>query len=205
MRGQIEFADVKEQLGKAIFLDRDGVINTFTPGDPDVPESWYVLEWGDFHFIPEALEGLKLLVDTDYKIFVISNQSGIGRGLVGYPTIYDLFVRMVEEIYDKTGCFISDCKFCPHSPDAGCACRKPKPGLIYSLVVDNGIDLSKSWMIGDQESDIEAGLAAGIPPAQLIMIKEGLIDEDYGTRARHCRKNLYEAAEMIIATSETSS
>jgi D-glycero-D-manno-heptose 1,7-bisphosphate phosphatase len=181
-------------MDKAIFLDRDGVINSFTPeGDPDKPGTWnYVLSWDDFHFAPGALEALNLLAATDYRIFVVSNQSCIGRELVDYEVIYDIFVQMLFEI-DKAGGDIFDFRFCPHAPNEGCVCRKPKPGLIYYLATEYSIDLSKSWMIGDSESDMECADNAGIPRKQTVKIGPFV-----GTALRTYETNLLDAVKRII-------
>lgn len=142
-------------LSKAIFLDRDGVINKLIP---DV----YVNHWEQFEFIPEALEGLKLLAETDYKIFVVSNQGGIGMGYAGKDEVCEIFSHMKFDIENEYGGRIDKAMFCSHRPDAGCSCRKPKPGMLYTLAFCFNIDLSQSWMIGDMDTDMEAGNAAGI-------------------------------------------
>ena len=179
-------------MKKAVFLDRDGVINKWTPG--------YTLGWDQFEFLPGVMDAMFELYCMDYEIFVISNQSGISKGLeykgrrVTRESIFQIFSKMDDEItalvrskilrnYGIAGfpqvvlpelaCVASILdpriarvirafEFCPHLPEHNCACRKPKPGMIYSLAVKWGIDLSKSWMIGDQDSDILAGYNADI-------------------------------------------
>lgn len=155
-------------LNKAIFLDRDGVINKLLTNHLDRHDpSNYVVSWDQFEFIPEAIEGLKLLVDTGYLVIVVSNQSGIDRGYVDYDTVLGIFERMkgnvigIDGIRDYGG-KIDHYEFCYHSPDVGCCCRKPKPGMLYCAARHWDIDLSQSWMIGDSNSDMEAGWNAGI-------------------------------------------
>lgn len=117
-----------------------------------------------------------MLAETDYKILVVSNQSGINRGWVteywakidGGTAIFppklqiELIFSKMCDIVRKAEGRIDDYLFCPHDTDEGCCCRKPQPGLIYTLAQKHDIDLSQSWMIGDSDSDIVAGYNAGI-------------------------------------------
>lgn len=204
------------KIDKAIFLDRDGVINKLIYKVPEKhnPHN-YVLSWSDFEFIPEAIEGLKLLAETDYHIFVVSNQSGIGRGWVdkdliqAFCKIDGVFKKMRREV-KQFGGRITDHRFCPHDTDEGCACRKPQPGLIYTLAVLYGIDLSQSWMIGDSDSDILAGHNAGI--SKLIKIDKHVVrsvcytkdyEVDIASIAVSAKPNLLEAVEYILKISST--
>jgi D-glycero-D-manno-heptose 1,7-bisphosphate phosphatase len=148
-------------MNKAIFMDRDGVINKWEHGDKDVPESWYVLKWEDFEFLPGVMDAFKLIAASDYLAIIVSNQSGIERGFATYDEIDGIFDFMSSEIYDGAG-IMPEYYFCPHSPDAGCACRKPSPGMLYKAAIEHDIDLSKSWMVGDSDTDIWAAKAAGI-------------------------------------------
>lgn len=159
-------------MRRGIFLDRDNTINK--------NEGGYLLGWDQFEFLPGVLEAFFELYQMDYDVFVVSNQSGIAEGLeykdsaVTHGTIATLFdimcIKIDRHIHGMTGRPYSTARslvvrqfmFCPHASDAGCACRKPKPGMIYSLAVKWEIDLSKSWMIGDQDSDMRAGYNAGI-------------------------------------------
>lgn len=158
-------------MNKAVFLDRDGVINKFLPqGDPNKPETWnYILSWKDFEFEDGVFEAFRLLENTDYICHVVSNQSCIGRGLVSRETIGQIFTNMQDVINLETGVFVGY-GYCPHKPDENCACRKPKPGLIWQMAVEYEIDLSKSWMIGDSPSDLIAADRAGIPIGHRIQI-----------------------------------
>ena len=162
-------------LERAVFLDRDGVINKWEHGDKDVPESWYILKWDDFEFLPGVIMAIRKLLDSGYVVIVISNQSGIGRGFVDSVTVSNIFHRMKAELLgiEMSGWFAESTDdvfmnsplffhFCPHTPDSGCACRKPSPGMLYKAAIEHDIDLSKSWMVGDSDTDMEAGKAAGI-------------------------------------------
>lgn len=166
-------------MNKAVFIDRDGVINKRF-NDPDDPYNNYVLRWEDFEFLPGVLDALvRLDMSSGYRIYIISNQSGISENLIvdGEPftksSAMVIFSQMEEAIdkyardkYDRLtdwhGGVLSGWMFCPHSPDDGCACRKPKPGMIYLFAVTDEICLSDSWMIGDSVSDMKCGWNAGI-------------------------------------------
>lgn len=137
---------------KAIFIDRDGVIN-YNRND-------YVKSWQEFKFIPGAKKAIKRINETDWMLILITNQSPIGRGIFTKETLDNIHFKMLNEL-SAAGAHIDAIYFCPHKPDDGCDCRKPKPGLILRAADDYNIDLSESWMIGDSESDLKAGKAAG--------------------------------------------
>lgn len=152
---------------KVIFFDRDGVINKKAPaivGDAD-----YIKNWGEFEFLPGVPEAIKLLTENGYEIYVISNQSGIGRGKMTEVDLFQIHKNMEGEI-NKNGGKISAIYYCPHAWDAGCLCRKPKPGMFHRAEIDHQIDLSRAVFIGDDPRDKEAGDAAGV---RTILFKEG--------------------------------
>jgi len=149
---------------KAAFLDRDGVINI---------DKGYVHKIENFKFKEGIFELLKLLEEKGFKLFVVTNQSGIGRG---YYTLKD-FEKLTEYMLDELGkreIEIKEVAFCPHHPDEKCKCRKPKPGMILDLAKKYNITLKDSIMIGDKLSDIEAGKNAGIEKNYLV--KDSLYD-----------------------------
>jgi len=163
-------------MRRGIFIDRDGVINKNDGG--------YILGWDQFEFLPGVLDAFFELYQMDYDVFVVSNQSGIGQELATRAAVTKIFNGMCEAIdagiAERAGvssCYyaVKDYMFCPHVPDDGCACRKPKPGMIYSLAVNWDIDLRGSWMIGDQDSDMKAGWNAGI--RRLIKIDRDAVVE----------------------------
>lgn len=161
---------------KAIFIDRDGVINKLPPKYPndgigDIRN--YITKWEDFEFLPGVLEAFRLIKESEYIPIIISNQGGaIGRKLIGINKIRKIFRDMQSCIYEHTTRHIAF-YFCPHLISDNCACRKPKPGMLYQAAIEHDIDLSKSWMIGDSESDIDAGKFAGIPAENRILIYDG--------------------------------
>ena len=133
-----------------IFLDRDGTVihDTGYIGDPDLVE-----------FMPDVLAALRRFQDEGYRLIVISNQSGIGRGVITQEQ-YELVARRIADRLREQGIYTAT-YYCPHSPDDGCECRKPKPFLLLRAARDLEIDLPRSYMIGDRLTDVEAGAAAG--------------------------------------------
>lgn len=152
---------------KVIFLDRDGVINK------KAEKSDYIKRWGEFEFLNETIPALKLLSDHDYRIYIISNQAGIARGMMSFRDLEDIHRRMVQEL-KKNRIKISGIYFCPHGWDEGCSCRKPKPGMFYKAADENMIDLTKTIFIGDDIRDKHAGEAAGIKTV-LVSKKNNLL------------------------------
>lgn len=151
---------------KAIFLDRDGVIN--------INRDDYVKSWDEFEFLPNAIEALKMINESDYLLIIITNQSPIGRGIFTVATLDEIHTRMLNELA-SSGASIDAIYYCPHKPGDGCSCRKPEPGLILMAARDFDIDLKSSWMIGDSESDIIAGRRAGCRTA-MVSDSRALID-----------------------------
>lgn len=139
---------------KYIFLDRDGTLNVRPP------RACYIERPEDFIWLDGAKEAVKMLKDAGYFIILISNQPGIARGNLTEETLYEIHKKMQKELKD-VGAGIDKIYYCPHNWDDGCECRKPRPGMFYMAQRENSIDLSKCYMIGDDERDIEAGLAAG--------------------------------------------
>ncbi len=148
---------------KAAFLDRDGVINI---------DKNYVYKIEDFEFKEGIFELLKLL-QKKFVLFIVTNQSGIGRGYYSLDDFKKLTQYMLNE-FKKRGIEIKEVAFCPHHPDEHCECRKPKPGMILNLAKKYNIDLQNSIMIGDKLSDINAGINAGIKKNYLV--KNSLFD-----------------------------
>ena len=164
-------------MNRAIFLDRDGVINKLLDGEP--PES-YVTRWEQLEFLPGVMDAFRLIKDTDFVPIVISNQSGIGRGWAKWFDVEDIFENMAWEICDKANVF-PEYYFCPHVPEDNCACRKPSPGMIYKAAIEHEIDLSRSWMVGDSDCDIWAGKNAGIENLIKVIDKDRFDELDKPT------------------------
>ncbi|HEY5673703.1 MAG TPA: D-glycero-beta-D-manno-heptose 1,7-bisphosphate 7-phosphatase [Malonomonas sp.] len=149
---------ISAKLRPAVFLDRDGTINV---------EKDYLVEPAEFEFIPGVPKALKRLQDAGYLLVVVTNQSGVARGYFSLQQVERLHAHM-EKLLEKFAVTLAGIYSCPHHPTAGvgeyltaCACRKGAPGMLLQAARELGIDLSRSYMIGDKQADIDAGLAAG--------------------------------------------
>lgn len=145
----------------AIFLDRDGVINE------NCPE--HVKNWNEFEWLPGVLESIRRLSMTGLPIFVVTNQAVVSRGIVPESTIHDIHARMIATIEQAGGC-IDKVYYCPHDSHENCGCRKPQPGMLTRAAQEFNIDLTRSFMVGDAWTDIQAGLAVG---ATSILVMTG--------------------------------
>ena len=146
---------------RAIFLDRDGVI---CENRPD-----HVKSWDEFRFLPGALPGLIELAQTDFAVVVITNQAIINRGIVSSDAVRDIHDRMLEAVRAAGG-RIDRVMVCPHRTDEHCFCRKPQHGMILQATDELRLDLSRSYLVGDATTDVQAGLAAG---CQCFMVVTG--------------------------------
>jgi D-glycero-D-manno-heptose 1,7-bisphosphate phosphatase len=149
----------------AVFLDRDGVINENRDD--------YVKGWEEVRLLPGALEALARLAASPFRIVLISNQSPIGRGILTVGQVEAINRRLVEEIEARGG-RIDGVYYCPHHPDDGCECRKPRPGLLLRAARELGLELERSYLVGDALSDVEGAIAAGCRP---ILVLTGLGQE----------------------------
>jgi histidinol-phosphate phosphatase family protein len=139
------------KLRKAIFLDRDGVINKERSDYVKTVEELIILD---------VAAPIKKLKENDFLVVVVTNQSAINRGLTTHQNIEQIH-SAIQEHLKKKGTQIDAFYYCPHRPDENCTCRKPKPGLLKKATSDLKIDLRSSWMIGDRDSDIEAAQSVG--------------------------------------------
>lgn len=152
-------------MNRCVFFDLDGtLVRAFPEGDttrgPRTVE--------EVEFLPGTEEACQLLRDAGFLLDVVTNQPGIARGTVD-PVAH----REIRQLV--TGTLRCSVHVCPHDSDQGCACRKPRPGLIYAAAIDGNIDLSQSWLIGDRETDIQAARAAGIPNTARVQPNEGIL------------------------------
>jgi D-glycero-D-manno-heptose 1,7-bisphosphate phosphatase len=139
-------------MRRAVFLDRDGVINEHRAD--------HVKSWADFRFLPGSAEAIGRLSRADHRVFVVTNQAIVNRGMVSHQVVDDINQRMLDELARRGG-RVEGVAYCPHRPDEGCACRKPRPGLLLKLAHEFDLDLKAAVLIGDTLADIEAGLSAG--------------------------------------------
>lgn len=151
---------------KAVFLDRDGTVNKYVG---------FLRNIDDMELLPGAAEAIRRINKSGYLAIVVTNQPVIARGEVTVEELNQIHNKL-ETLLGREGAYLDAIYYCPHHPDSGfkgeipelkidCDCRKPKPGLLLKAAKDYNIDLATSWMVGDRESDIKAGIAAGCRPA----------------------------------------
>lgn len=143
------------QHTKLIILGRDGVLNQFREGHVTAPEEWQT--------IPGALEAVAQLNHTGWHVVVATNQSGIGRGMIDMSAVNAVHAHMNELLHAEGG-RLDAVFFCPHVPEDGCDCRKPKPGLVLDIGRRYGVDLANVPMLGDTLRDLQTAQAAGCEP-----------------------------------------
>jgi len=178
---------------RAVFLDRDGVINR------KPPEGQYVTRWEDFHILPGVIEGIALLNRSGFFVIVVTNQRCIAKGLITVAELEEMHKRM-SEIFARGGATIDGIYYCPHEMEPSCSCRKPAPGMLLDAAHSHSIELPASWMIGDSDIDMEAGRNAGCKTARLLA--ETGEDADADQSARNCRglvaNSLLDAVRQIL-------
>lgn len=176
-----------------IFLDRDGVINEDSPD--------YIKSPDEFAFIPRSPDAVALLHRHGFEVILITNQSAVGRKMITRKILESIFDKMTQGI-EAAGGRIKDIYYCPHTPDEGCACRKPKPGMIMRAMEEYGIDPGYSVMVGDSAKDIECGINAGCartvlvatgngPRAHKALAEKGIYPDYYA-------RDFYDAAQWMI-------
>lgn len=178
---------------KAAFIDRDGVIND---------DVGYVYHCDDFVFLPGVVAALQATQSLGYKLVVITNQAGIGRGFYSEDD-YRILTDHMKEILRVEGINLDGVYHCPHHPEHGigrykkeCDCRKPRPGMILRARDDLNIDLASSVLFGDKLSDIEAGHAAGIG-FNILIRSEYVISESVTSRPDHVCDSLFDGVRFL--------
>ncbi len=143
---------IRRESESVLFLDRDGVINRDSPH--------YIKHWDEVELYPDALDSLRRLRERGIATILISNQSGLGRGIITWKDFWEMHERMVAAIREHGGDIMA-AFFCPHRPDEGCSCRKPKPGMILTASHLFSIPVERTFMIGDRWKDVAAMIEAG--------------------------------------------
>lgn len=158
----------------AVFLDRDGVINVKLPSD------CYVSRYSEFRFLPGAVDALALLYSLGYLLVIVTNQRGIGRRLMTAEDLKTVHHSMLEDLREA-GVSVDGIYHCPHDAHEGCDCRKPKPGMILRAVRELGIDIARSYMVGDSISDVAAGKSAGATTVRIGETSDADADMAFGS------------------------
>jgi len=170
---------------KAIFLDRDGVINK---------EVGYLHKIEDFEFIDGVFEACLYFQSLNYQMIIVTNQSGIARGYYKENDFHIVTNWMLEQ-FNNQGINILDVFFCPHGPKSTCDCRKPKPGMFIQANNQHDIDMNNSWMIGDKEADVQAANTAGIQ--NTILVKSGHQVDEKNSNAMFILDSIEQAKTII--------
>ena len=176
------------QLMPAIFIDRDGTL---------IEEVNFLSRVEDLRIFPFTKPALEAFVAAGFRLFIVTNQSGIGRELFTENDMHDIH----EALREAFGGLITGFYYCPHLPNAGCDCRKPNTALIERAASEHNIDLSRSWFIGDKDLDVRTGINAGTKTCLVLTgygEKHKEILEDQPTLIAD---NIGEAAREIIALS----
>ena len=184
-----------EKLTRVVFLDRDGVINK------DSPE--FVKSRDEFEFLPGSLAALSRLSNAGFETIIVTNQSAINRGITTLAALQEIH-RVLRETAQQRGGNIKDIFFCPHKPEEGCECRKPKPGMIRQACERYVIDLNTAVMVGDSTKDIECGHNGGCSATVLVRTGNGVDTEKELINRKipvdHVADNLSAAVDWILET-----
>ena len=174
-------------LRKAVFLDRDGTIN-------DIENGKFVNSVEDLHLYKYAAEAIKIFNSLGYIVVIVTNQGGINLGYMTEDKLRDIHNKLEMELA-KEGAYVDDILYCPHY-GGGCGCRKPNPGLVNRAVGKHGINIHKSWFIGDSTVDVKTGENANL---KTILLKSGIGGKDhkYDVEPNYKFKNLLTAAKFI--------
>lgn len=172
-------------MTKAFFFDRDGVINI---------EKDYLHTIEKFEFVEGTFDTLRYLQNLGYALFIITNQSGIGRGYYTFKE-YEILTRWMKEQFTKEGIEISGIYCCPHAPDEKCECRKPKTGMIKEAEKVCDIDFKNSWLVGDKGSDIQTAYNAKIP--NTIQVRSGHSFDESTSKAKYILDSIKDISTII--------
>jgi D-glycero-D-manno-heptose 1,7-bisphosphate phosphatase len=173
-----------------VLVDRDGVINDDSDDFIKSPEEWRPIEG--------SLEAISLLNQQGYDVVVITNQSGLARGLLDEAMLTKIHEKMHQMLADKGG-EIAKIYYCPHGPDSLCDCRKPKPGLLEQFALDKNVDLKRICFIGDSLRDVQAAQAVGAIPLLVKTGKGQLTLANNPNLNIPVFENLYGAAQYLVS------
>lgn len=178
---------------RVVFLDRDGVINRY-PGD-----RLYVTSLKKFRFLPRAKRAIALLTKAGFEIFVASNQAGVGKGVYARKTLDSITVKMLGDV-EQAGGKITKVYYCTHRKEAGCSCRKPKPGLLKKAGREFKINLKKAYFVGDTIRDVLTAHAAGVKSILIFSGKEKMSNQkNWQVKPDFVFKDLFAAAKFLIS------
>jgi D-glycero-D-manno-heptose 1,7-bisphosphate phosphatase len=192
---EAEAVSLRANCRKAVFLDRDGVLNV------RAPEHDYVRRVSDFRIVPGVADAVARLTAAGLLVMVVTNQRGIARKLVEIAEVERMHQKLQETVEQAKG-KIERFYICPHDHGDGCDCRKPSPGMLLRAQRDYCLDLRNSWMVGDTESDVEAGRRAG---CRTILISPTSGENVLGVQPDYRAASLSDAVDhILIASNEIS-
>ncbi len=181
-----------------VFLDRDGTINE---------EVGYLSNPSDLRLIPGAASGIQALNQAGFKIIIVTNQSGLARGYFSLSTLEEIHRRLLDELALR-GAYIDGIYFCPHHPEEGCNCRKPRTGLVERAIRELGLDISRAYVVGDKKIDLLLAKNIG---AKAVLVLTGygqhelaLLKKEKTVFPDIIAADLKEAAKLIITDYENS-
>ena len=189
----------------AVFLDRDGTINE---------KMGYINHISRFHLLPGVAEAIRLLNQSEIPVVIVTNQSGLARGYIPEELLTEVHDKMVR-LLSEDDAHVDGIYICPHHPEAvmpehriDCDCRKPKTGLLDKAANELGLDLPKSYVVGDRWSDLKAAVKVGSTPV-LVLTGYGKGDLEYTSpgqeiQPRYIANDLYEAVEWILSDLDSS-
>jgi D-glycero-D-manno-heptose 1,7-bisphosphate phosphatase len=149
---------------KVVFLDRDGVINRDSPD--------YIKSWAEFEFLPGSLAAMARLTRAGFTLMLITNQSAVARGMISRAGLGRLHQRLHAAVAQKGG-RVKEIFYCPHHPNEGCSCRKPKIGMLQQAAAKYGLDLAETVFVGDSAKDIDCARAGGCGKSILVRTGNG--------------------------------
>lgn len=178
---------------KIVFLDRDGVINKY-PGDAN-----YVTSWREFKFIPGVFEALRKLNEKNFKIFIVSNQAGVTKGVYSQATLDQITKKMLHE-FKRNKVTVDDVLYCTHREEDNCDCRKPKIGLLNKAAANVGNKVDASFFVGDSFIDMKAARNFGAKPMLVLSGKEKISNRSkWEFEPEYIFDNLLLAAHYLCA------
>jgi D-glycero-D-manno-heptose 1,7-bisphosphate phosphatase len=157
----------------AVFLDRDGTISE---------DVGYLNDVSQFRMFPFAAGAIRRLNDANLPVIVVTNQSGVGRGFFAESMVQTVHREMVQQLA-AAGAHLTAIYYCPHTSEDECECRKPKPGMIRQAASEHGVDLARSFVVGDRYGDVELAQANG---GQGVLVRTGYGDEDLRVNGAGC-------------------
>ncbi|PGU51853.1 hypothetical protein COD72_23095 [Bacillus cereus] len=178
-------------MNKAVFLDRDGILNEVLS-----TRVKFVNKPEDLYLLPGVAESIAKLKRNGFKVFTVTNQGGIGLGYMSYEQLEKIHEKLQSEILKLNElAVIDEIMTCAHKPKENCKCRKPEPGMLLTLAKKHNISLGDSYMVGDREVDVAAGISAG---TKTVLVT----NEDEPTQANLKCSTLLEAVDYILEDSK---